>query len=396
MAHKHHHHYPFANKDNGALSSTDRYRETKKVTLVGAAINLVLSVIKILFGYIGQSQSLIADGVHSLSDLISDGLVLLAAKHSHREADEDHPYGHGRIETAVTVALGLMLIVVAGGIAVDAVWRILEPDFLMHPGYLALIIAAISIAANEFLYQYTIRIGNKYNSNMLRANAWHHRSDAISSVIVLFGVGGTMLGFQYLDAYAAIGVAAMIIKIGWDLCAQSVRELVDTGLERETVESISETIMNVDGVRELHSLRTRRMGGEALVDVHVLVSPKLSVSEGHYIGEKVREEVVKQVDDVTDVMVHIDPEDDEVMVRSDRLPQRQEMIKVLKSCWRDIPEAEFIDNITLHYLDGKIHVELTLPLGKMESQPHAQEVAKRLTKASMEGMKIADTRVLFH
>ena len=396
MAHKHHHHYPFANKDNGALSSTDRYRETKKVTLVGAAINLVLSIIKILFGYIGQSQSLIADGVHSLSDLISDGLVLLAAKHSHREADEDHPYGHGRIETAVTVALGLMLIVVAGGIAVDAVWRILEPDFLMHPGYLALIIAAISIAANEFLYQYTIRIGNKYNSNMLRANAWHHRSDAISSVIVLFGVGGTMLGFQSLDAYAAIGVAAMIIKIGWDLCVQSVRELVDTGLERETVESISETIMNVDGVRELHSLRTRRMGGEALVDVHVLVSPKLSVSEGHYIGEKVREEVVKQVDDVTDVMVHIDPEDDEVMVRSDRLPQRQEMIKVLKSCWRDIPEAEFIDNITLHYLDGKIHVELTLPLDKMASQPHAQEVAKRLTKASMEGMKIADTRVLFH
>jgi cation diffusion facilitator family transporter len=396
LSHKHHHHYPFAEKNNGGLTSSDRYQETKKVTLVGAAVNLFLSVIKILFGYIAQSQSLIADGIHSLSDLISDGMVLVAAKHSHREADEDHPYGHGRIETVVTVALGLLLIVVAGGIAVDAIRRVLEPDALMHPGIMALIVAAISIGANEFLYFYTIRVGNKFNSNMLKANAWHHRSDSISSVIVLVGVGGTMMGFQFLDAIAAIGVAAMIIKIGWDLAVQSVRELVDTALERETVESINETIMNVDGVRELHSLRTRRMGGEALVDVHVLVSPKLSVSEGHHIGEKVREQVVKHVDDVTDVMVHIDPEDDEVMLRSDHLPQRQKMIKLLKSYWKDIAEAELIDNITLHYLDGKIHVELTLPLDKMESQQHAQEVAKQLKKASMEDKNIADTRVLFH
>ena len=396
MSHKHHHHYPLVDKDNGALSSNDRYQETKKVTLVGAAINLFLSFIKILFGYIAQSQSLIADGIHSLSDLISDGLVLIAAKHSHREADEDHPYGHGRFETVVTVALGLLLIVVAGGIAVDAVRRMVEPDALMHPGIMALVVAAISIVANEFLYFYTIRIGNKFNSNMLKANAWHHRSDSISSVIVLVGVAGTMMGFHYLDAIAAIGVAAMIIKIGWDLCVQSVRELVDTALEPETVDSINETIMKVDGVRELHSLRTRRMGGEALVDVHVLVSPKLSVSEGHHIGEKVREQVVKQVDDVTDVMVHIDPEDDEVMARSDQLPQRQAMIENLKSRWKNVPEAELIDNITLHYLDGKIHVELTLPLDKMESQQQAVEVSDKLITASMEDKNIADTKVLFH
>ena len=396
MSHKHNHHYQLPSKDNGGLTSTDRYKETRKVTLVGAAINLFLSVIKIVVGYIAQSQSLIADGFHSISDLISDGMVLVAAKHSHREADEDHPYGHGRFETVVTVALGLLLIVVAGGIAVDAVRRMLEPDALMHPGFMALVVAAISIVANEFLYFYTIRVGNKFNSNMLKANAWHHRTDSISSVIVLVGVGGTMMGFQFLDAVAAIGVAAMIIKIGWDLALQSVRELVDTALERETVESINETIMNVDGVRELHSLRTRRMGGEALVDVHVLVSPKLSVSEGHHIGEKVREQVVKQVDDVTDVMVHIDPEDDEVMARSDHLPQRQKMVKLLKSYWKAIPEADFIDNITLHYLDGKIHVELTLALDKMESQQHAQDVAKRLIDASTEDKNIADTRVLFH
>ncbi|WP_455199938.1 cation diffusion facilitator family transporter [Kaarinaea lacus] len=397
MGHKHHHHHHgLPEKNSSGLTSTDRYKETKKVTLVGAAINLFLSFIKILFGYIAQSQSLIADGIHSLSDLISDGLVLFAAKHSHREADEEHPYGHGRFETVVTVGLGLLLIVVAGGIAVDAIRRILEPESLMHPGMMALVVAAISIAANEFLYQYTIHVGNKYNSNMLKANAWHHRSDAISSIIVLAGVGGTMLGFYYLDAIAAIGVAAMIIKIGWDLSVQSVRELVDTALEPETVDSINETILDVDGVRELHSLRTRRMGGEALVDVHVLVNPKLSVSEGHQIGEKVRAQVVKQVDDVTDVMVHIDPEDDEVMARSDHLPLRHNVINALKSCWSNIPEAQIIDNITLHYLDGKIHVELTLPLDKMESQQHAQKVAKRLRQASMEVQNIADTRILFY
>jgi len=389
-------HYPFDANNSVSATGNDRYLETKKVTLVGAAINLFLSVIKILFGYIAQSQSLIADGIHSLSDLISDGMVLFAAKHSHREADEDHPYGHGRFETVVTVALGVLLIVVACGIAIDAVRRMLEPDALLHPGIMALIVAIISIGANEFLYYYTIRVGNKYNSSMLKANAWHHRSDSISSVIVLVGVGGTMLGFQMLDAIAAIGVTVMIIKIGWDLCVQSVRELVDTALEPETVDSINETIRAVDGVRELHSLRTRRMGGEALVDVHVLVSPKLSVSEGHHIGEKVREEVVKHVDDVTDVMVHIDPEDDEVMARSDYLPQREKMVKLLKSYWKQIPEAELIDNITLHYLDGKIHVELTLPLNKMEGQQHAHDVAKQLSLASTEDKNIADIRVLFH
>ena len=395
MGHKHHHHSLDIKPEEG-LNATDRYRETKKVTLVGAAINLFLSFIKIVFGYISQSQSLIADGIHSLSDLISDGLVLIAAKQSHREADDEHPYGHGRFETVVTVALGLLLIAVAGGIALDAVRRILEPDSLMVPGMLALAVAAISIGANEFLYRYTLHVGEKYNSNMLRANAWHHRSDAISSVIVLVGVGGTMLGFHSLDAIAAIGVAAMIIKIGWDLCVQSVRELVDTALEPETIEAINTSIMDVDGVRELHSLRTRRMGSDGLVDVHVIVNPKLSVSEGHFIGEKVREKLIEQIDDVSDVMVHVDAEDDEMQDATENLPQRHEIVKQLNSHWMDIPEAKLIDNIVLHYLDGKIHVELTLPLEKMESQQHATAVSDQLQQACREDKNIAGIRVLYY
>jgi len=396
VAHKHPNHSHGEMSVNG-VTATDRYKQTAKVTMVSVVINIGLSILKIIVGYLGHSQSLVADGIHSLSDLLSDALILIAAKHSHRAADDDHPYGHGRFETIVTVALGMLLIVVAGGIAVDAIRRILEPDFLMHPGYAALFIAGISIGVKEFLYHYTLKVSKRFNSAMLRANAWHHRSDAISSIIVLVGIAGTMLGFQYLDAVAAIGVSLMIIKIGWDLSVQSVRELVDTALEPETVGSINDTIRRVDGVRALHSLRTRRMGGEALVDVHVLVNPKLSVSEGHYIGEKVREEVVKQIDDVTDVMVHIDPEDDEVISQyNDDLPQRLDVIKALKTRWQNTPEAEFIDNIVLHYLDGKIHVELTLPLEKMESQQHAATVSKQLTAASKEENNIADVKVLFH
>ncbi len=393
----HHHHNAHSNSgDNEVLTSESRYRDTKKVTLVGAGINLFLTVIKIVFGYLGQSQSLIADGIHSLSDLLSDGLVLFAAKHSAKDADENHPYGHGRIETLVTIALGMLLIIVAGGMTIDAFRRIMEPDELLHPGVLALMVAFISIVANEFLYHYTIGYARKYKSRMLRANAWHHRSDAVSSVIVLLGVGGTLLGFHSLDAIAAIGVSLMIAKIGWELCVQSARELVDESVEPELVKTINDKILGVDGVRELHTLRTRRMGGDALVDVHVLVDPKVSVSEGHYIGEKVREQLIAEIDDITDVMVHIDPEDDEQVTPSDNLPERMETEKRLKNRWQSIPESTLIDNITLHYLDGKIHVEVTLPLEKMVSREKALEVSEMMIRAGKEEHDVADVKVLFH
>jgi len=250
VAHKHPHHSHVEISVNG-LTRTDRYQQTTKVTLVSAVINIVLSLVKIFVGYFGHSQSLVADGIHSLSDLVSDGLILFAAKHSHRAADANHPYGHGRFETIVTVGLGLLLIVVAGGISIDAIRRILEPDYLMHPGFPALIIAGISIAVKEYLYHYTMKVGNRFNSAMLRANAWHHRSDAISSIIVLVGVAGTMLGFQFLDAFAAIGVSLMIIKIGWDLSVQSVRELVDTALEPERCSRIAQFAHTTHGGRSL-------------------------------------------------------------------------------------------------------------------------------------------------
>ncbi|MFO7604184.1 MAG: cation diffusion facilitator family transporter [Gammaproteobacteria bacterium] len=361
MTHDHRHQYE-VEKAAADAASRQRYRAVMRVTLIGSFFDLLLGVAKIIGGYIGSSTALIADGVHSLSDLFTDFIVIYAAKHSHREADEEHPYGHGRIETLATVALGLALFGVAVGISWDAVTRLFEPEKLWQPGGMVLVIAAISIVVKEALYHYSMTIARKYRSNMLKANAWHSRSDAISSVLVVIGVAGSMAGLEYLDAIAAVGVALMIAKISWDLAWQSVRELIDTGLEPERIKAIRRSILAVDGVKTLHILRTRRMGADALVDVHIQVAPELSVSEGHQISEFVRQQVIRDIDEVADVMVHIDPEDDELYSPNVKLPLRQDLLARLTAHWGAIPEAGQIEDITLHYLEGKIKVDLLLPL----------------------------------
>jgi len=339
-----------------------RYRETVRITVIGAIIDALLGVAKIFVGFVAQSQALIADGIHSFSDLATDAIVLYAAKHAHQEADEEHPYGHGRFETVATVALGIALMGVALGISLNALMRLFEPEQLPTPGIWALIIAAISILSKEAIYQYTMRVADKFNSNMLRANAWHSRTDAISSVIVLAGVAGSMAGLWYLDAVAAVGVGLMVAKIGWDLAFSSIRELVDSSIEPERVEAIRTAILSVDGVKSLHILRTRRMAGEALVDVHIQVEPRISVSEGHFVSETVRAKIIKEIEEVADVMVHIDPEDDEIVPLNTQLPMRGEIIRQLKGQWSNIAAAEKITNTMLHYLDGAVEVDITLPL----------------------------------
>lgn len=359
MSHSHSHHSPLEEK---IPHKSERFKETIRVTLIGSVIDLLLGVLKIVYGFIAQSQALIADGIHSLSDLATDVVVLYAAKHSHQEADEEHPYGHGRIETVATVALGVALIAVAAGIAYDALERLFHPETLFVPGMWAIYIALLSVVLKEAIFHYSMRIAKKYNSKMLRANAWHSRTDAISSVIVVIGVAGSMAGLWYLDAIAAIGVGLMVAKIGWDLVWDSLKELIDTSLEAEELEAIRKEILDVDGVSSLHILRTRLMGGDALVDVHIQVAPDISVSEGHFISETVRSRLIKNIDYVSDVMVHIDPEDDEKFPLNTRLPLRKEIEgKIYQAC-EGIKEASEIKDIGLHYLEGKIQVDLFLAL----------------------------------
>jgi len=371
-----------------------RYREVRKVTLIGSLVDFLLGVVKILVGWLAHSQALVADGIHSLSDLATDFIVLYAAKHSHRAADEDHPYGHGRIETLATVGLGISLIVVAFGIGYDAVRRMNDMDLLLHPGAMALAVAVVSVFAKEGIYHYTKNAAVKLRSNMLMANAWHSRSDAISSIVVVIGVGGAMMGYPYLDAVAAIAVAVMIAKIGIDLIRASSKELIDTALEPKVVDAIRKEIVDVDGVRALHMLRSRRSGADALVDLHVQVDPRISVSEGHQIGDTVRRRLLERVDEVTDVTVHIDPEDDEQGSPCDQLPLRSDLIKKLQRQWADL-EGVDAEHVTLHYLCGKLQIDLALPLAVLDKHPDTRGLILDIEKAAKELLEVDSVRVSF-
>ncbi len=372
-----------------------RYREVRKVTLIGSLVDLLLGIAKILVGWLAHSQALVADGIHSLSDLATDVIVLYAAKHSHREADEDHPYGHGRIETLATVGLGITLLVIAFGIAYDAVRRMNAPELLMHPGVAALAVAIVSVVAKEAIYHYTMQAARRLRSNMLMANAWHSRSDAISSIVVVIGVGGAMMGYPYLDAVAAIAVAVMITKIAFDLVRTSTRELIDTALDPETVETIRDEIFSVDGVRALHMLRSRSSGGQAFVDVHLQVDPRVSVSEGHQIGDSVRRRLLERIEEVSDVTVHIDPEDDELESPCDHLPLRSDLVQRLNRQWAHL-EGVDASQVTLHYLRGELQVDLLLPHSVVERYSDPKVLIREIQKAATELPEVGAVRVSFH
>ncbi len=363
-----------------ARQSVESDRLKAKVSIVAAWTNLALSVLKIGFGILGQSAALIADGVHSLSDLASDLLVITAIKLGAREADFDHPYGHRRYETIATVALGVGLIIVASGIAYDALERVRQPERLLIPEFEAMAIAALSVLTNEWLYQYTKRIAKQTRSKLLLANAWHHRSDAISSIVVIIGVAGVWGGYEYADAVAAAIVALMIAKIGLSLVIQSVKELVDTSLPESLIREIRRVIKTTPGVRGIHLLRTRQMGEDAYIDAHIVVDARISVSEGHMIGDAVRQNLKAEFDDVVDVLVHVDPEDDEFIDEPvDVL--RADVQGYLRNYLAEL--FEDIEDFKIHYLEGTIEIEVILP-HLMGSQPERMEKVKQQC-ALMEG-----------
>lgn len=377
------------------VSDESRYRASRRVTWVSVVWNLLLTIAQIVIGVIGHSQALVADGMHTLSDFITDFMVLFALKHSRKGADEDHPYGHARFETAVTMILGLMLLAVGIGIAVSAGMRLYSAQSFVVPSAITLWIAVITLFAKEGLYRYTMLIADRFDSNMLRANAWHHRSDALSSLIVAAGIGGSLLGFGYFDSVAALIVALMVAKVGVDLAWQSLRELVDTGLAPDDLDSIRKTILAVSGVKALHLLRTRRVGGQALADVHIIVDDHVSVSEGHQISEVVRQKLIREIAPVTDVMVHIDTEEDVDSPSCARLPLRDEIEKRLGRYFRDIPEAAQIRHTTLHYLNGRIDIELRLPLTAIANPAEAEQLARRFADAAKLDQDIGRLEVLF-
>ena len=377
-------------------SGDQRTVASKRATLASIIVNIFLSIGQVLLGIIGNSQALIADGIHTLSDLSTDALVLYAIWHGNKEADADHPYGHGRIETAATVFLGVVLAIVGAGIAINAALRLSEPESLLTPAPITLVMAIITILSKEGLYRYTIRIARRYESNILRANAWHHRSDAISSIIVLIGIGGSIMGLPYFDALAAIGLGMMIIRMGVTLSWDAIKELIDTALSREEVEAIRKAILGIDGVVDLHMLRTRLMGGRALVDVHLQVDGDISVSEGHQISENVRARTIKQFESVDEVLVHIDPEDDETHRVNIDLPLRSDMTAQINAAIEGIEGAIPAEKIVLHYLEGSINIDLIFPVLPDVSAEQRRDMAKKIIETLEKDPKTGTIEIYFH
>lgn len=376
------------------LPSKAEIQAKKKITVIGGWVNLVLSVMKIGFGWLGQSHALVADGFHSLSDLLSDALVYYAAHHGSQDADEEHPYGHARFETLATVVLGALLMAVAGVIVWDAITRFFSDQALSY-GWLILTVALISIVSKEVMYHLTMKTAKATKSALLKANAWHHRSDAISSLVVLIGVGLEMAGYQYFDSIAALIVGFMVVKIGFDLVLDASKELVDTALDAGMVERIKRVILQVKGVKALHLLRTRKMGEQALVDVHILVAPMISVSEGHQISETVRLALLENIDNIGEVMVHIDPEDDEIFSPSLALPLRESLLLKLNDAWAELPDRERIKNINLHYLEGRIVVELELPLELNDDRKELNTIGSAFQGAALKVKEVIKAKVLY-
>ena len=370
-----------------------RLKALTDVTLVGAAVDLVLGVLKIFLGVVENSQALVADGIHSISDLVTDGMVLVAVRQGNKMADEDHPYGHARIETITTVLLALALFLVSLGIVDNALDVLSEPGRDVTPGWIALSVVLVSGLSKEYIYHYTMKVAKLHQSPILEANAWHSRTDAFSSVMVFVGIAGAMLGLPELDALAAIGVAVIIAKVAWDLGAPSVQELVDKGMDRSYLDDLEDAVGKTHGVKGFHALRTRRMGASVLVDVHIAVDSMITVSEGHQIAEQVRFGLTQQFPEISDVVVHVDAEND---VFDDTLPERGRLLGLMDLCWKEYPPAQDILRTNLHYLNGSIRLEVCLPFTLASSPAAAREIADKLKRRAMEFVpQITQVQVLF-
>ena len=344
-----------------ALAKQERFDEGQRITWVSVAVNIVLTAMQLVVGFVAHSQSLIADAMHTLSDIVSDAFVLFANRKGAEAADEDHPYGHGRFETAASLVLGLLLAGTGAGILIAAAGRLQDIGSAPPVGVAAMWAAIFTLAAKEGLFRYMLAKAERLRSPMLVANAWHARADALSSLVVAAGIAGALIGFNFADAVAAIIVGAMIVHAGFKFAWAAIRELIDTGLSAQEVDAIRQTIASTSGVLSMHELRTRRMAHQVLVDAHVQVNPRISVSEGHRVAESARQRVLESHPEVLDVLVHIDAENDLLGNAAIQLPERAVLLAHLRELLGANPPE--LDQTTLHYLGNRVEAEVFLPPG---------------------------------
>ncbi len=287
-------------------SAEDRSKAASQSTWCSVVVNLTLSIIQIVLGIFSKSQGLVADGIHSLSDLVADFIVLFASHHSKKDADVDHQFGHQRFENAASLILGLILLLVGVGMLITAFNKIQNPESIQKVHIIALWVAGSALIAKELLFRYMLSVAKRVKSSMLVANAWHARSDALSSLVVGVGIIGNLLGYPILDPIAAALVGLMIVKMGWQFGWEALNDLMDKAADVEEVEAITKTLLETEGVIGIHDVRTRKMGDMILVDAHLEVDATLTVEQGHHIAVEARKRVLLR-HRVLNLMTHVDP-----------------------------------------------------------------------------------------
>ncbi len=310
----------------------ERLKITMRATWVSVWVNIALTLLQIVVGFLSNSQALLAHGLHSFSDLLSDFLVIGAARSASQSADQNHPYGHARFETAATLILGLSLCGIAFWIVKDSFSFLFQKENLEKVGWEALFAAVLTVIFKESLFHYLKKVAEELNSALLLANALHTRADSVSALVVVFGIVGNFLGFLFLDSLAALVMGGMILHMGGKLFWEALLELTDQGLPPQRVLKIKKLLEESGGVICVHDLKTRRMGQNVLVEAHLEVSPEMSVTEGHRIAESARLNVLKAENDVAEVLVHIDPQCGKKNpdLAWQNFPQRQELLAILQ------------------------------------------------------------------
>ncbi|KMQ80050.1 Cobalt-zinc-cadmium resistance protein CzcD [Candidatus Burkholderia pumila] len=347
----------------------ERQDVARRTTWTSIVLNSGLTAAQLCIGVIAHSQALIADGVHSFADIVSDFIVLIANRQTSAAPDVDHNYGHSRYETVALLFLGGLLIAVGVGMLWRAGSRMVNLQDIPAVHASALIVAIIVLVSKEALFRHMLRAAERVRSAMLIANAWHARSDAASSLVVVLGIIGSLAGYRILDPIAAALVGFLIGKMGWTFAWDALQDLSDRALDEKTTADLRDILLSTPGVREVHELRTRKMGDLAIVDAHILVDPLISVSEGHFIAESARAHILAD-SRVIDALIHVDPESDELNPLPGNFP--------LRSTIRHVVSAELgaqgltLEALNLHYLSSGLDIDIVLPASSDEHAASAK------------------------
>lgn len=278
-----------------------------KVSVISIILNCLLTLIKFISGVISKSSAMISDSVHSLSDVLSTFVVIIGVKISNKKADSDHPYGHERIECVSAIILSGMLFIIGALIGINGIKNITNSSNLVMPGVLALIASIISIISKEAMYQYTIRVSKKINSAALKADAWHHRSDALSSIGSFIGILGSRLGFKIFDPLASVIISLCIIKVSIDIFKDAIDKMVDKSCDKEVIDKVISVIEKNESVKNIDDIKTRQFGNKAYVDVEISVDENLLLKDAHKVAEEIHNSVENEINIVKHCMVHVNP-----------------------------------------------------------------------------------------